>query len=83
MKKLIREGGPIFVAQCQQLELFSMEGVHQQFEVSFLIQKYEKDFEYLPMKLPPERKIEHIIEVKPDSTLVNVKPYRYPLHHKT
>ena len=34
------------------------------------------------MKLPPERQIEHIIEVKTDSTLVNVKPYHYPHHHK-
>jgi hypothetical protein len=35
------------------------------------------------MKLPPERKIEHIIEVKPNSTIVNIKPYRYPHHHET
>jgi hypothetical protein len=35
------------------------------------------------MKLPPNRNIEHIIEVKPDSTPVNIRPYRYPHHHKT
>ena len=29
MKKLIRKGAPVFVAQSQQLELLSMEGVHQ------------------------------------------------------
>jgi hypothetical protein len=35
------------------------------------------------MKLPPKRNIEDIIEVKPYSTPVNIKPYRYPHHHKT
>ena len=59
-----------------------MEWVHQQSEVISLIHKYDKVFQDLSMKLPLERKIEHIIEVKPDSTPVNVKPYRYPHHHK-
>jgi hypothetical protein len=35
------------------------------------------------MKLPPNRNIEHIIEVKTDSTPVNIIPYQYPHHHKT
>ena len=35
------------------------------------------------MELPPERKIEHVIEIKSGSSPVNVKPYRYPHHHKT
>ena len=48
-----------------------------------LIQKYKKLFEDLPMELPPERRIEHIIEIKSGSSPVNVKPYRYPHHHKT
>ena len=34
------------------------------------------------MQLPPERSIEHIIEVKPGSNHVKVKPYRYSHHHK-
>jgi hypothetical protein len=34
------------------------------------------------MKLPPNRNIEHIIEVKTDSTPINIIPYRYPHHHK-
>jgi hypothetical protein len=29
------------------------------------------------------RKIKHIIEENPKSTLVNIKPYRYSRHHKT
>lgn len=83
MKKLIRKGAPTFVAQCQQLELLLIEGTHQPSEISSLIQKYEKIFQDLPMKLRTESQIEHIIEFKPDSTLVNVRPYRYPHHHKT
>jgi hypothetical protein len=35
------------------------------------------------MKLPPNRNIEHIIKVKKDSAPVNIRPYRYPHHHKT
>ena len=34
------------------------------------------------MQLPPERSIEHIIEVKLGETPIKVKPYRYPHHHK-
>eukprot|EP00253_Pinus_taeda_P030836 PITA_30836 len=83
MKKLICKGAPAFVAQCQHLELLSTEGTHQTSEIPSLIQRYEKVFQDLPMKLPPERQIEHIIKVKTDSTPVNVKPYHYPHHHKT
>ena len=35
------------------------------------------------MKRPPNREIEHTIEVKAGSNPVNVKPYRYPHHQKT
>jgi hypothetical protein len=52
-------------------------------EVQALIQRYGKVFQVLPMKLPPKRKIEHIIEVKLDSTPVDIKPHQYPHHHKT
>jgi hypothetical protein len=34
------------------------------------------------MELLPQRRIEHIIEVKPGSSPVKVIPYRYPHHHK-
>jgi hypothetical protein len=35
------------------------------------------------MELPPQRRIKHIIEVKPVSSPIKVRPYRYPHHHKT
>jgi len=62
--------------------LASKVGHSQHLEIEVLIQKYEKVFQDLPMKFPLERKIEHIIEIKPYSTPVNMKPYRYPHHHK-
>ena len=34
------------------------------------------------MELLPQRRIEHVIEVKPGSSPVKVRPYRYPHHHK-
>ena len=34
------------------------------------------------MELPPERMIEHVIEIKYESSPINVNPYRYPHHHK-
>ena len=48
-----------------------------------LIQKHKKVFQDLPMELLPQIRIEHIIEVKPGSSSVKVRPYKYPHHHKT
>ena len=73
-----------YVVQCQEMELLTSEVVKPGHpEIQGLIQKYKKVFEDLPMELPPERKIEHVIKIKSGSSLVNVKPYRYPHHHKT
>ena len=35
------------------------------------------------MELPPNRKTKHLIELEPGAKLVNIRPYRYPHHHKT
>ena len=84
MEKLIRKGAPTYVAHCHQMELLTTKIVKSQHpKIQTLIQKYDKVFQDLPMKLLPKRNIEYIIEVKPDSTPVNIKPYRYPHHHKT
>jgi hypothetical protein len=64
------------------MEIITTEVIQSQHpEIQALIQKYDKVSQNLPMKMPPERKIEHIIEVKPHLTLVNIKPYRYPRRH--
>ena len=34
------------------------------------------------MELPPNRNIEHMIEIEPGEKPINIKPYRYPNHHK-
>ena len=84
MEKLIRKGAPAYVVQGQGMELLTSKVVKpSQPEIQGLTQKYKKVFEDLTMELPPERKIEHVIEIKSGSSPVNVKPYRYPHHHKT
>jgi len=52
-------------------------------EVQELIQKHEKVFQDLPIKMPPKREIEHTIEVKAGTNPINIKLYRYPHHQKT
>lgn len=52
-------------------------------EVQELIQKHEKVFQDLPMKMLSKREIEHTIEVKATSNTINIKPYQYPHHQKT
>jgi len=49
-------------------------------ELQELIQKHEKVFQDLPMKMPPNKEIEHTIEVKAGSDPMNIKLYRYPHH---
>eukprot|EP00253_Pinus_taeda_P024413 PITA_24413 len=51
--------------------------------VQELIQKHEKVFQELRMKLPPKREIKHTIKVKSGSNPINIKPYQYPHHQKT
>jgi len=52
-------------------------------EVQDLVRKHEEVFQDLPLKMLPNREIEHTIEVKAGSDPVNIKPYRYPHHQKT
>ena len=79
-----RKGAPTYVVQCHQLEmLFANMTSEESPEIQDLIRKHEKVFQDLPMKMSPNREIEHTIEVKAGSDLVNIKPYRYPHHQKT
>jgi hypothetical protein len=84
MMKLSRKGAPAYVVQCHQLEMLSANMTREESpEIQDLIRKHEKVFQDLPMKMPPNREIEHTIEVKAGSDPVNIKPYRYPHHQKT
>ena len=84
MTKIIQKGVPAYIVQCHQLEILSTKMINEGSpEVQGLIQKHEKVFQDLPMKMPPNREIEHTIEVKAGLDPVNIKPYRYPHHHKT
>jgi len=79
MMKLSRKGAPAYVVQCHQLEMLSANMTREVSpEIQDLIWKHEKVFQDLPIKMPPNREIEHTIEVKAGSDPINVKPYRYP-----
>ncbi|MCH79689.1 Ty3/gypsy retrotransposon protein [Trifolium medium] len=55
---------------------------HQQREdLDKLLSKYEEVF-HPPSGLPPKRKKEHVINLVDGQSAVNVRPYRYPHHHK-
>eukprot|EP00253_Pinus_taeda_P006192 PITA_06192 len=84
MMKMIRKGAPAYVIQCHQLEMLSANMTSEESpEIQDLIRKHEKVFQGLPLKMLPNREIEHKIEVKAGSDQVNIKPYRYPHHQKT
>ena len=77
MEKLLRKGAPAYILQCQEMELLTCEGdMDKQPEIQELIQKHHKVFQELPMELPPNKKIEHIIEIEPGTKPANSKPYR-------
>jgi hypothetical protein len=82
---MIRKGATAYFIQCHNIEIQESEQDDDSriSDVQDLIQKHKKVFQDLPMELPPQRRIEHIIEVKLGSSLVKVRPYRYPHHHKT
>ena len=64
MEKLLRKGAPAYILQCQEMELLTCEGdMDKQTEIKEMIKKHHKVFQELPMELPPNRKIEHIIEI--------------------
>ncbi|XP_073219539.1 uncharacterized protein [Cicer arietinum] len=50
-------------------------------QIHELVAKYSKVFAE-PQGLPPKRRQEHAIHLKKGAGAVNVRPYRYPYHHK-
>jgi hypothetical protein len=84
MEKIIQKGETAYMIQFHQMEIQDSEQYDSRVEeVQEILQKHKKVFQYLPMELPLERRIEHIIEVNPGSSPIKVRPYRYPHHHKT
>ena len=82
--KMIRKGAPAYIVQCHHLEMLSTKRNYEESpQVQEIVQKHEKVFQDLLMKMPPNWEIEHTIEVKAGSNPFNIKPYHYPHHHKT
>jgi hypothetical protein len=53
----------------------------QQEELEMLLRKYDNIFQN-PTGLPPRRSRGHAITLVEGQGAVNVRPYRYPHHHK-
>ncbi|XP_061347791.1 uncharacterized protein LOC133293270 [Gastrolobium bilobum] len=49
--------------------------------VTKLLQEFDELFQE-PQKLPPHRQLDHHIHLQPETTPVNVRPYRYPHFQK-
>lgn len=55
---------------------------NQQLEMKSLLDNFDNIFKE-PQGLPPGRQQEHIVHLLNGQGPVNVRPYRYPHHHKT
>jgi len=83
MTKMIQTGAPTSTVQCHQLEMLSSKGSHEESpEEQGLVRTHEKVFQDLPIKVPPNRKIKHPIEVKTGSDPVDIRSFHYPDQQK-
>ncbi|MCI08439.1 RNA-directed DNA polymerase (Reverse transcriptase), partial [Trifolium medium] len=55
--------------------------VQQQREIEEILHKHESVFQ-IPTGLPPKRNKDHAINLVEGQGAINVRPYRYPHHHK-
>ena len=75
MENICWKYAPMYILQCQEMEILTSEGdMDKQPETQELIQKHRKVFQELPMALPTNRKIEHIIEIEPRTKPASSKP---------
>ena len=73
MERLIRKGAPVYIIQCQEIELLTCEGDdYNPPEMQDLIQKHHKVFQELPVELPPNNKLKQLIELEPGVKPVNI-----------
>jgi hypothetical protein len=80
---MIQIGAPTSTVQCHQLEMLSSKGSHEESpEEQGLVRTHEKVFQDLPIKVPPDRKIKHPIEVKTVSNSVDIRSFHYPHHQQ-
>ena len=83
MEKMIRKGATTYFIQCYHMGIQEPEKDSKNSEIQDLIQTYKKVFQEIPLDLPPQRRIEHLIEIKLGSSPVKIRQYRYPHHDKT
>ena len=67
------------ISLLQEVEPVAKSGI--QGDIQKLLEEFEDVFKE-PTALPPHRSMDHAIHLMPNSTPVNVKPYRYPYFQK-
>lgn len=77
MLGVLWEAEKVEPVEAQNPELTKVE----QAELEEMLSKYAQVFRE-PSGLPPRRKMEHAINIVEGQGAVNVRPYRYPHHHK-
>nr|MDZ8005329.1 RNase H-like domain-containing protein [Nostoc sp. DedSLP05] len=82
MSKLLKKGHFGFMARLYCMDIMSANQ-KEMLGVDALLQKYERVFQDLPKELPPDRGLEHVIELDPTKGPVVVRPYRYGHNQKT
>ena len=83
LRRLVNTGNTItyFHIQLDPHTLEPLPLTHPISEIQTLLTKYSSLFQPL-MNLPPSRATDHSINLLPNSTPVNVRPYRYPYFQK-
>ncbi|GAU50456.1 hypothetical protein TSUD_373220 [Trifolium subterraneum] len=76
LKGVMGEYANAFQTTCE-----SVLSEHQHQELEVVLGKYAHIFQ-IPSSLPPRREKEHAINLIDGHGTVNVRPYRYPHHHK-
>ena len=79
MEKLRWKDTPMYISQCQEMEILRSEGdMEKKLETQELIRKTSQGVSRVTYGTPNNRKIEHIIEIELGTKPTSNNPYRYP-----
>ncbi|GJW82976.1 putative reverse transcriptase domain-containing protein [Tanacetum coccineum] len=86
-KDSVNKGQELFESECcPEISLNALTtdealSYGSQKELQLLLQEFEDVFS-IPSALPPQRSCDHKIPLKDESTVINIRPYRYPPNQK-
>ncbi|XP_026450694.1 uncharacterized protein K02A2.6-like [Papaver somniferum] len=81
MWRLVRSGAPSYICHIRQAQQPQTKSSEISPDIYRIIEDFKEVFS-TPTVLPPSRTHDHRIPLLPNSTLVNVRPYRYAHYHK-